>query len=211
MTAVVILLLLAVGASAEETGFVNCDLLNVRVSPNTECEIVNRITYGTEFEIIYTDNGWYNIRMQNGITGFVCAQYVVKAPSEIIPSQGDVAAQIALNAHSYIGCRYVYGTAGPNSFDCSGFTSYLYKQFGYSLPRSSTSQGDFGTYVAKDELIVGDIVCFSNRSDRKINHVGIYVGDGNFIHASTSNRGVVLDSLYTNYYINHYVSARRVL
>ena len=195
---------------ASEGGYVNCNLLNVRVSPNTSSEIVAQLPQGTKLEIIYTDLGWYNVRMENGVTGFVFAPYITKA--QIISDvNNEVAEKVASDAHNYIGSRYVYGTSGPNTFDCSGFTSFLYKQYGVSLPRTSTSQGTVGRYVDKNSLVEGDIVCFSNRSDRKINHVGIYVGDGNFIHASTSVRGVVMDSLYSNYYVNHYVTARRVM
>lgn len=195
---------------ASEGGYVNCNLLNVRVSPNTSSEIVAQLPQGTKLEIIYTDLGWYNVRMENGVTGFVFAPYITKA--QIVSDvNNEVAEKVASDAHNYIGSRYVYGTSGPNTFDCSGFTSYLYKQYGVSLPRTSTSQGTVGRYVDKNSLVEGDIVCFSNRSDRKINHVGIYVGDGNFIHASTSVRGVVMDSLYSNYYVNHYVTARRVM
>lgn len=199
-----------IGASATEKGIVNCDILNVRVSPNTECEIINRMPTGTSFEIIYTDNGWYNIKMQDGVTGFVSAQYVTRFSSDS-SAPSSAASTIAQNAYNYLGYSYSYGSSGPNAFDCSGFTSYLYKQQGYSIPRTSRDQGNFGTYVEKANLVPGDLVFFSNRSDRVINHVGIYVGSGEFIHASTSTRGVVKDSLSSNYYINHYVTARRVL
>lgn len=197
---------------ANENGYVNCNVLNVRVSPNTSSEIVTQLPYGSRLEIIYADLGWYNVRMENGVTGFVFAPYITKA--EIVPPAAvpnTIAENVASDAHNYIGYRYVYGTSGPSTFDCSGFTSYLYRQYGVTLPRTSTSQGAYGTYVDKSALIPGDIVCFSNRSDRRINHVGVYIGDGNFIHASTSVRGVVMDSLYSNYYVNHYVTARRVL
>lgn len=195
---------------ANENAYVNCNLLNVRVSPDTSSEIIVQLPYGSKLEIIYTDIGWYNVRMENGVTGFVFAPYITKA--EIVTSMdNEIAKKIASDAHNYIGSRYVYGTSGPHTFDCSGFTSYLYKQYGIALPRTSTSQGQIGTYVDKSALTHGDIVCFSNRSDRRINHVGIYVGDGNFIHASTSVRGVVMDSLYSNYYLNHYITARRVM
>lgn len=202
--------LITVNASAIECGYVKCDLLNVRVSPNTKCEIIDQLPYGTKFDIVYTDNGWYNIRMQDGITGFVSAPYVSR---NVVSSSAasSVASSVARDAHSYLGYRYVYGTAGPSTFDCSGFTSYLYKQYGVTLPRTSTSQGEYGIPVDKSNLMSGDIVCFSNRSDRRINHVGIYIGDGNFIHASTSVRGVVMDSLNSNYYTNHYICARRIL
>jgi len=196
--------------SAEELAYVNCNLLNVRVSPTTESGIVTQLPCGSKVEIIYADLGWYNIRMENGVTGFVSAPYITKAQISV-GDTASIGAKVASNAYNYIGYSYVYGTAGPNTFDCSGFTSYLYKQYGISLPRTSYSQGSYGTYVEKSQLIPGDIVCFSNRSDKRINHVGVYVGNGQFIHASTSTRGVVIDSLSEKYYVNHYVTARRVV
>ena len=205
------LLTLSINAVAAETGYVSCDILNVRVSPGTSSDIVTQLKRNTSFEIIYTDNGWYNIRMQSGLTGFVSAQYVTKNSAAGNSNASDVAKKIASNAYNYIGCRYSYGSSGPSAFDCSGFTSYLYKQQGYSLPRTSNSQGSYGTYVEKQNLTVGDLVFFSNRSDRKINHVGVYVGNNNFIHASTSVRGVVMDNLGSDYYKRNYVTARRIL
>lgn len=196
--------------TAEESGYVNCNLLNVRVSPNTSSDIVTQLPCGSKLEIIYADLGWYNVRMENGVTGFVFAPYITKA-EVLISEPNSIGKQVANDASMYIGCRYVYGTSGPSTFDCSGFTTYLYKKYGVSLPRTSTSQGTVGEYVEKTDLIPGDIVCFSNRNDRKINHVGIYVGNNEFIHASTSTRGVVKDNLSENYYINHYVTARRVV
>lgn len=203
-------------AFAAERGVVNCNLLNVRVSPNTDCEVVECIPSGTEFDIVYTDNnGWYNIRMEDGNTGFVYAEYVKKVTElnektdENITD--DVANNIISNAASYIGYPYSYGSTGPNAFDCSGFTSYIFKQQGIQLPRTSYEQGSYGTYVAKENLLPGDLVFFSNRSDRRINHVGVYIGNNEFVHASTSTRGVVKDSLTSTYYVNHYVTGRRVL
>lgn len=205
-----IITVLSVNTYAVEKGTVNCDTLNVRVSPNTTCEIVAQLSKGNVFDILYTDNGWYNIRMSNGKTGFVSAKYVTK-DGAAGSSPSSVAAKIAESAHNYIGYRYSYGSTGPSAFDCSGFTSYLYRQFGYTLPRTSTSQGSYGTYVDKSSLAAGDLVFFSNRGDRKINHVGIYVGNNNFIHASTSSRGVVMDNLGSSYYVRNYVTARRIL
>lgn len=201
-------LLFALGAVAvsAETGYVNCDVLNVRVSPNTNSDIVTKLRDGNSFDIIYTDNGWYNIRMNSGVTGFVSAAYVEKGGAE-----ASVGAKIADTAKQYVGCSYSYGSSGPKAFDCSGLTSYVYRQYGYSLPRSSVSQGSYGSYVSKSDIVAGDLLFFSNRSDRTINHVGIYVGDNKFVHASTSGRGVVVDNLTSSYYVNNYVTARRVL
>ena len=196
--------------SAAQRGVVTCNLLNVRVTPGTNSGIIRQIPFGTQFDILSTENGWHSIMLSDSVQGFVSSSYVASY-SETETVANEIAGKIASKAHNYLGYRYVYGTAGPSTFDCSGFTSYIYKQFGYSLPRSSYDQGNYGTYISKDDLAVGDLLFFSNRRDRRINHVGIYVGEGNFIHASTSGRGVVKDNLNENYYVNHYVSARRVL
>lgn len=207
LSTVLSLIILFTNVEATETAYVNCDALNVRTQPNTSCEIVDVLWYGTPFEIIYTDNGWYNIRMSNGITGFVSAAYVTKEMEQELGLKGK---EVAKTVQNYVGRPYVYGSAGPNSFDCSGLTSYVYRQFGISLPRSSNAQGSVGTYVDKANLREGDLLFFSNRSDRKINHVGIYIGNNEFVHASTSVRGVVRDNLNTNYYVRNYVTARRI-
>lgn len=189
---------------AAEYLYVDCNILNVRVSPNTECEIVDKLPRGEKLEVIYADNGWYNIRMANGVTGFVSKYYVKKA-------QSSVGTSVAAAVQQFIGCAYSYGASGPGAFDCSGLTSYVYGQHGVSLPRTSYSQGSAGTYVEKGNLAAGDLVFFSNRSDRVINHVGIYVGDNKFVHAATTARGVVMDNITSSYYVNHYVTARRVI
>ena len=200
-------LLLAYSASANQAAYVNCDVLNVRVSPNSDCEIVTQLYNGSSVEIIYTENGWYNVRLASGETGFVSAPYLTEGVS---PSSS-VGNNIATSVQGYVGRPYVYGASGPNSFDCSGLTSYMYKQFGYSIPRTASAQAGVGTYIDKSQLQAGDLVFFSNRSDRRINHVGIYIGNNKFVHAANSNRGVVTDSLTSNYYSSHYVTARRIV
>ncbi len=205
----VLILILSITGFAYERAYVSCDVLNVRVSPNTECAIIKQVTTNTPVDIIYTTNtGWCSVLFEDNSTGFVSARYL-KMEKDINSSLDGNA--IASEAHNYLGYKYVYGTAGPNTFDCSGFTSYLYKKYGYTLPRSSYTQATVGTYIDKNDLKAGDLVFFSNSSTSNIGHVGIYVGNGEFIHASTSNRGVVKDSLSTDYYIRHYITARRIV
>ncbi len=214
LISIIFVMTIFINVSATEIAYVNCNNLNVRVSPNTTSDIVNTIGNGTAFDIIYADNGWYNIRMNDGTTGFVYSKYVSKESVAALSNES-VDSTAGLNvvntAKQYVGSAYVYGASGPNAFDCSGFTSYVYKQYGIGLPRTSTSQGNIGEYVVKENLKAGDLVLFSNRGDRRINHVGIYIGDNQFVHASTSNRGVVIDNLTSSYYIRNYVTARRVL
>lgn len=117
--------------------------------------------------------------------------------------------QIVDFAMKYKGYPYVYGGAGPSSFDCSGFTQYVYKQFGYSLPHSATSQSYCGTRVSKSELRLGDLVIFTSAGSSSIGHVGIYIGNSSFIHASTPSTGVIVSSL-NGYYESRYVTSVRI-
>ena len=114
-------------------------------------------------------------------------------------------------AKQYLGYKYVSGGTSPSKgFDCSGFTQYVYKHFGISVNRTSGAQINNGVAVEKSNLQPGDLVLFNNDANTKIGHVGIYVGDGNFIHASNPSDGVKITTLTSGYYHKRYVGARRV-
>ena len=126
-------------------------------------------------------------------------------------STNSIGQAMAEKALTYNGYPYVWGGASPsNGFDCSGLVYYIAKCFGYSIPHGSTSQYSYGTYVEKSDLQPGDFVFFENTYTSGISHVGIYVGDGDFIHASGSQTGVKISNLGETYYINHYYGARRI-
>ena len=115
-------------------------------------------------------------------------------------------------AKQYLGCKYVSGGSSPTTgFDCSGFTSYVYKHFGISISRSSGAQASNGTAVSKSNLQAGDLVIFNNRSNTAIGHVGIYIGGNTFIHAGNSGTGVITTSLSDSYYSSRYVTGRRII
>lgn len=124
-----------------------------------------------------------------------------------------VGQQIVDYAKQYLGCKYVYGGSGPTTFDCSGFTMYVYSKFGVSLSHSATAQSKKGTYVAKEDLRPGDLVFFKDYETMVgIGHCGIYVGDGNFIHASSGTGYCVkISTLLTGSYNTRYETARRIL
>ena len=106
------------------------------------------------------------------------------------------------------GIRYVTGGTSRGGFDCSGLTSFVYKQFGKTIPRTSAAQFRGGKSVARGDLQKGDIVCFTTRR-AGCSHVGIYVGNNKFIHASTHKTGVILSDLSEKYYSTRYLGARR--
>lgn len=120
-------------------------------------------------------------------------------------------AEIVAYAKQYLGYKYKSGGASPSKgFDCSGFTQYVYKHFGISINRTSGAQINNGVAVQRSDLQPGDLVIFNNDANTKIGHVGIYVGDGNFIHASNPSDGVKITTLTSGYYHKRYVGARRV-
>lgn len=130
------------------------------------------------------------------------------------PSRGasikNIGERIAKTAREYLGSRYKYGGNGPNSFDCSGFTKFIYGKFGIDLPRSSSAQASVGTKVSRDELQIGDLLVFSNTYRSGPSHTGIYLGNNKFIHASTSSKGVIISDLNSKYYKKHFSYGRRV-
>uniref|UniRef100_UPI001A929A47 NlpC/P60 family protein n=1 Tax=Clostridioides difficile TaxID=1496 RepID=UPI001A929A47 len=116
-------------------------------------------------------------------------------------------------AKSKLGCKYVYGATGPNNFDCSGFTQWCYKNaLGITIPRVSSSQGNAGKGVDKSNLQRGDLVFFSSNGPKgKINHVGMYIGNNEFIHSPHTGDVVKITSLNGSYYKKNYVRARRFI
>lgn len=108
-----------------------------------------------------------------------------------------------------IGTKYVAGGVSPNGFDCSGFTMYVFDKIGIDLPHQSGSQYQMGTAISRNEMRAGDLVFF-NTSGKGVSHVGIYIGEGKFAHASSS-RGVTISSLSDSYYVKRYVGAKRIM
>jgi cell wall-associated NlpC family hydrolase len=113
-------------------------------------------------------------------------------------------------AKSWIGVPYSYGGMTRSGVDCSGLTSRLYQDIGYNIPRRASEQFETGKWVSGKGVFPGDLVFFQNTAGKGITHVGMYIGDGSFIHASTSN-GVVISTFADLYYRAHYAGARCVV
>ena len=118
---------------------------------------------------------------------------------------------MATQALGYRGMPYIRGASSPSrGFDCSGLVYYLLRQRGYNPPRTSSGLASFGRSVSRSSLKPGDLVFFSNTYKRGVSHVGVYVGNGNFVHAPNSGSRVKTDSLNSGYYRSKYWGARRV-
>ena len=195
----------------QQRGLITASVLNVRSGPATTYDKVATLKAGTVVDIVSDPgNGWYQVE-----TGYVSAEYVTLVGADYEGSSELGAAATAM-AKSLLGKRYVSGGSGPNSFDCSGLMYYIYKQLGHPIARGSSSQYyNSGYFVSTSEMQPGDLIFFFNpRNDRSggtlpTTHVGMYVGDGQFIHASTTSYRVQYDSIY-GYYAPYIVGAKRI-
>ena len=127
-------------------------------------------------------------------------------------SASPVRSTLMSRANSLRGTPYRYGTSGGGTFDCSGFTSAMYRKVGVKLPRTAAEQFGVGLHIAKSSLSKGDLVFFRNTAGRRgISHVGIYSGNGMFIHASSRGHAVRIDTLNSGYYSSHFAGGRRLI
>ena len=219
-----------------KTGYVNVGTVNVRTKPDISSDVVDCLSQNSKVTVLGEIDSWYKIKT-NSLEGYIASKYIsdkkveettsrsaTKArESEITDSEettsndeantsGTSGSGVVSYAKQYLGYKYVSGGASPSKgFDCSGFTSYVYKHFGISLNRTSSAQSSNGTAVSKASLQQGDLVLFKGSSGSSIGHVGIYIGGNQFIHAATPSKGVIISSLSEKYYSTRYVTARRIL
>ncbi len=196
---------------------VNATGLNFRTGPGTNYSKISTLKYGTEVGVISESNGWAKISY-NGKIGYVSSQYLADKSSSSTGSDSSTSSSKADKVISFaktlLGKDYSWGAEGPNSFDCSGYTYYVFKKSaGITLPRVSKEQSKYGTYVSRSDVKKGDLVFFDTDGSNNgvVSHVGIYMGDGKFIHASSSKDEVVISDFNSSYYKGAFVNARRVL
>ena len=134
------------------------------------------------------------------------------AAAKILKSgQGDIREELVKTTKRFLGVPYLWGGTTENGFDCSGLTMVSYRLNGLNLPRVSRSQFKKGSYVAKSKLRKGDLVFFATEGGKRVTHVGMYIGDGNFIHAPRTGKTVRVASLSNNFFKRTYVGGRTYL
>ena len=200
-------------------GYIDGSVVNMRSAPNTGSKIVTQLKRNNTVEIFGFNCGWYKVRTAADQIGYIRSDLLklLDKPAENfgVASNGNSSApsltageKLAAYAKTFVGYPYVYGGSSPDGFDCSGFTQYCARQMGYTIQRTATAQLSNGTKVSRENLKPGDLVFFGYGSTAS--HVGIYIGDGKFVHAQNSNTGVVITSLSQTYYDSRYLTARRI-
>lgn len=194
--------------------------VNLRSTPSiVESNVLTQLSLYDQVTIKNYKDEWYYISTEKN-TGWVHEEFVniitSNTSKEVSRSSSRSATQFKIVdfAKKYLGTPYKYGSNGPSSFDCSGYTTYVFKHVGIKLPRTSSSQGKTGEKIKRSNLAIGDLVFFdtSGANNGNISHVGIYLGDGEFIHASSGSKAkkVIISSLDEGYYNSKFVVARRV-
>ena len=187
---------------------VTASALNVRSGPGTNYDKVSSLRAGRVVKVVSdAGNGWYQVEQ-----GYISKDYVIQVDeSEATASaKGQEVANYAL---TFVGYPYVYGGSSPKGFDCSGFAKYVYAQFGVTINRTASNQMDNGTAVSMGELQPGDLVFFkkAGTGSKRASHVGIYIGGGQFVHASTARTGVIVSNMSEAYYTTGFVGGRRLV
>nr|WP_255604423.1 SH3 domain-containing protein [Oscillochloris sp. ZM17-4] len=210
--------------------------VNMRKGPGSAYERVGSVNAGSQVALLAKYKDWVKVQLDNGTKAWIFSDLVKISPmairrvptttnfpalpsrvSTIRGSSGPVnvaaSGDVASYAVQFIGSRYRWGGSGPGGFDCSGLTSYVYRQYGVGLPHSAAGQFStrYGAMIGNmGSLAPGDLVFFANTGGhRGISHVAIYIGGGQIVHAMTPSYGVQVSGVWSSYWQNHFVGAIR--
>lgn len=199
-------------SSGRETGTISGNSVNVRTGPSTANDIIMAVVSGEKVSILEESNGWYKVEFTSGVVGWVRNDFVSTGSNSAVSRGDSVGTKLASFAKNYLGTKYVYGGSSTSGVDCSGFVKLVYNNFGLYVDRVAADQAKQGAYVDPSNLREGDLVFFDTDGGKNyINHVGIYIGNGQFIHASSGAGKVVINSIWDNFYSSSYMTARSLI
>ena len=210
-------------------GRITGDQVNIRIRPSTTSDYLATYREDTVMTVIGINDGWYKVSHE-GHVGYVRSDYMTiingtRASSSTTSSSGasgtsytappanlPLGQQIVHYALGFLGSSYVWGGTSPSGFDCSGFVTYVYRYFDVAVSRTAQNQyTNNGVTVAKQDLSPGDLVFFSSNGGGSVTHVGIYIGDDEFVHASSYSTGVIVSRLDSAYYVSVWHGAKRLI
>lgn len=214
-------------------GVIKATNVNVRSKPSISSRRIGMVNKGDFGVVVATQGRWVKLSFKRdlkALIGWVRMDFVGvgdakrlarhnqinftqkaanRADSSPLPSRGSMLADMA---QCFVGISYRRGASYPSrGFDCSGFVYYLLLRFGVTVPRTASAMFKVGKPVERAKLRPGDLVFFRTTSSKRITHVGVYIGNGKFIHASSGAGRVIISPLTYGYYANRYAGARRVL
>lgn len=199
---------LAYGESSFQPGLIKGNGVNFRAEPDLDSRVISVLNQGSQVTIMEETEGWCKAQLADGRTGWIHRRFVTLLPLNSVNSRKELIEY----AKRFLGTPYVYGGDSIRGFDCSGFTKYVFSKFGFKLPHRAKQQTKDGVVISsKAELLPGDLVFFKTKGSGSVNHVGIYLGENQFIHAASGHGAVRISSLDSGYYLNYYVGARRLI
>lgn len=200
------------------SGEVECQTsVNVRSAPGTGNQILTTVSSGTSLSVVGINSDWYKVVVGDTV-GYMSSEYVningrqeetTSRTSTSTSSADALRAQVIAYAEQFLGTPYVWGGSTPSGFDCSGFMYYVYGNLVREIPRTATAQLNSMTKVSYEDLQPADLVFFG--SGDSITHVGMYVGDGMFIHSPQTGDVIKYSTLASGSYNTRFVSGGRVI
>jgi cell wall-associated NlpC family hydrolase len=218
-----------------EQGYTIGEMVNLRADPDASGKILGSYGKYTEMSVIGIKNGWYKVR-HNGQLGYIRSDLMriksvhtasagskAKTPAGFtekriatnptINPDSELGPQIAEYAQTFVGMPYIYGSTGPSAFDCSGLVYFIYRKFGYTVSRTAGAQNrdaNGEVFINRAELYPGDLVFFSKYQNETITHIGIFIGNDEFVHASREGVGIIISNLESTYYKKVWHSGKRL-
>lgn len=223
-----VILTVALPVFAKNVSLSFLDAAPVYYRPSSNSTIIGYMRQGTELTVLNRQGQYYQIDCYD-MNGFIHTDYAeerngkyyvnlpANSPDAETFLERPIGNAIVLQRRLYslateqIGVPYVSGGTGPRGFDCSGFTQYVYRRLGISIPRTCDGQLGIGLIIPKENLQCGDLVLFQRTTSHRgiTTHVGIYLGDGKLIHAG--GKGITVVELDSAYFAEHYLCSRRII
>ena len=205
----------AIHGTALQSAIISGNDVDLRADPGPYGKIITSLPKGTAVEILDQSGRWYKVKLPDGRIGWIYRQFIevksLAANSSGARTGSFPADQLLEYAKSFLEVTYIYGGDSPRGFDCSGYTQYIFSKFGIRLPHRADLQRENGSEVrAMADLQPCDLVFFRTEGSEVVNHVGIYLGGNQFIHASSGYGAVRISPLNYGYYFKCYAGGRRL-
>jgi len=212
----------SIGNQMNKTVYVNASVLNIRSGYSISYNIIGAARAGEALTALESKLGWIRVRKANGLLGWVSSEYISNNPVKMtvssvmscVDSEENTGKgqKIAEYAKTFQGIQYLWAGYSPAGFDCSGYVGYVFNTFAnVKLNRTANDMSCQGSNVSRENMRPGDLIYYDTNGGRSyINHVGIYIGEGKMVHASSSKGMVTTTSIETSYWKDALMKIKRI-